>query len=215
MQVNIISEHGYLEALLGMGLSFGLTSGVEAKDFLPVLTNKHAIEKGIFSKTAIQNGCHDEDIKLINIYEKLHKRAEILAHKQGGHNKFLESMIVYLDIDAPRYFWQQFDTYRVGMTKQSESTMHRKEGTLYKFEDFEHGINIELLNTINSIVPYTPKHELRDWIPESLLQRRIVCTNYKVIQNIVSQRHDHKLKQWHTFCDAMRNLEHSKFIFKE
>lgn len=47
-----------------------------------------------------------------------------LAHKQGGHNKFLESMMMWLDVDAPRYWWQEFDTYRVGVSKQSESTMH-------------------------------------------------------------------------------------------
>jgi len=54
-----------------------------------------------------------------------------LASKDGGHNKFLESIAVWLDITAPRYWWSQLDTYRAGVTKQSESTMHRDEATTY------------------------------------------------------------------------------------
>ncbi len=37
--------------------------------------------------------------------------AQRLAGKDGGHNKFLESIAVWMDITAPRYWWQQFDTY--------------------------------------------------------------------------------------------------------
>ena len=47
-----------------------------------------------------------------------------LAHKGGGHSKALESICVWLDITAPRFWWAEFDTYRVGMTKQSQSTIH-------------------------------------------------------------------------------------------
>ncbi len=46
-----------------------------------------------------------------------------LAPKGLGHNKFLEAMVVWLDVRAPRYWWQEADTYRIS-TKQSESTMH-------------------------------------------------------------------------------------------
>ena len=46
-----------------------------------------------------------------------------LASKDGGHNKFLESIYIWLDITAPRFWWQEADTYRLS-TKQSESTMH-------------------------------------------------------------------------------------------
>ena len=57
-------------------------------------------------------------------YEEMLEVAKKLYNKDGGHNKFLESIVVWLNIDAPRYWWQQFDTYRVGTTKQSGSTMH-------------------------------------------------------------------------------------------
>lgn len=47
-----------------------------------------------------------------------------LFKKDGGHNKFLEQIILWIDVRAPRYFWQEADTYRIGTSKQSESTMH-------------------------------------------------------------------------------------------
>jgi len=55
--------------------------------------------------------------------ERMPKRAEKLAPLDKGHNKCLESIAVWLDVRAPRYWWQEYDTYRVGVTKQSESTM--------------------------------------------------------------------------------------------
>ena len=50
--------------------------------------------------------------------------ADKLAWKGGGESKFLESIVVWIDLDAPRYWWAQFDTYRVGISKQSESSIH-------------------------------------------------------------------------------------------
>lgn len=52
--------------------------------------------------------------------QKAEKRAPLLAPKDGGHNKFLESIAVWIDVEASRAFWSEFDTYRVGTTKQSE-----------------------------------------------------------------------------------------------
>ena len=45
---------------------------------------------------------------------RMRVRAESLAHMDKGHNKFLESIYTWWDITAPRYWWQEFDTYRVG-----------------------------------------------------------------------------------------------------
>ena len=52
------------------------------------------------------------------------KSTRTLANKDGGHNKFLESIMVWMDIRAPLKWWKQFDTYRIGVTKQGKSTMH-------------------------------------------------------------------------------------------
>ena len=45
--------------------------------------------------------------------EKMTVVAERLAGHDGGHNKFLESMVIWLDVRAPRYWWQEADTFRL------------------------------------------------------------------------------------------------------
>ena len=140
-------------------------------------------------------------------------RSAKLAHMDGGHNKFLESIAVWLDITAPRYWWSQFDTYRAGVSKQSESTMHTILRRPLAQEDFEGGIDPEILGIINAKISAGNFDGVKRNLPESFLQRRIVTTNYKTILHIVRQRHDHKLTEWQDFCLAMRGLKCRHYIF--
>ena len=96
MKINIIETSGETTALFGLGLSYGITSAYKSRLALHL---------------------YDD------LYDKLLKTADTLAHKQGGHNKFLESINISLDITAPRYWWSEFDTYRVGVTNVSVSTI--------------------------------------------------------------------------------------------
>lgn len=202
MQTKIISgPHFVTEALFGIGLSYGLTSG---------LSDVHEL---------------DDDTKL---YDRLMQIARGLAHKPGGgHNKFLETITLTLDVKAPRYWWQEFDTYRVGITKQSESTMHTIMSRELNPEDFERGINIKtwqyLIEQRSAYLDekaperkerlfFTMKNDL----PEGFLQRRIVCLNAKALQNMYTQRRAHRLPEWHRFFDAikeqMQEQEYGQFV---
>ena len=158
MEVKILKECGYEEAIYGLSLSYNVTDT-----------------------------------------EKMQQVAKNLAHKDGGHNKFLESIILWIEIDAPRYWWSKFDTYRIGVTKQSESTMH----TLMKREidnnDFEDLLVISTIDTLNLLIRHKEFEMAKAHLPESFLQKRIICTNYKTLRGIIFQRHTHKLKQWHYF----------------
>lgn len=161
-----------------------------------------------------------------NVYDidRLGGVAEKLAPKDGGHNKFLESMMVWIDIDAPRYWWSEFDTYRVGTTKQSESTMHTITHRLLTQDDFEfvvYGFTLRQLNdaikdyqtTENKQAKARLFAEIKNNLPEGFLQRRIVCTNYKTLKNIVWQRKHHKLLEWKAFIKALADqLEHPEFV---
>jgi hypothetical protein len=190
MEVNIIEERGYETALYGLSLSY--------KD------------------------------RAIPIYEwwtderksKIKKTAKALAKKGGGHNKFLESIVVWLDVEAPRNFWSEFDTYRVGMTKQSESTMHTIRKRPLTLEDFhttggkDQYIVGKTLTDINKSREYMSVEEIKNSLPDSYLQRRQICTNYKVLQNIVWQRENHKLPTWQLFCNRLKqSLAHPEYIW--
>ena len=41
------------------------------------------------------------------------------------HAKFMRQIFVSIDIMAPLYWWKEFDTYKIGTTANSTSTMHK------------------------------------------------------------------------------------------
>ena len=189
MKINIIETSGETTALFGIGLSYGITSTYKSCTALRLYTD---------------------------IYNKLLKIADALAHKQRGHNKFLESINISLDITAPRYWWSEFDTYRVGVTKQSESTIHTLGKRDLTADDFEHNLPFDILTIFNNIIDRYRCTEnkkekenlfltLKNLLPEGYLQRRIVVLNAKTLQNIIAQRINHRLPEWKQFCDTLRN----------
>jgi hypothetical protein len=187
-----MEEIGYEEAVFGIGLSFGLTTIYEKYDDLP------------------------DDIK-----KRLHEIALKLCEKDGGHNKFLESIDVWLDVKVPRYVWQEMDTYRL-TTKQSASTMHTliKEleryvivagqmsdtelmEEMYHNEMFEEG---SLENTeVKGLIAYVHDElwRLKSMLPEGFLQRRIWKVSYMNLRNIIRQRRNHRLPHWKMFIEQV------------
>lgn len=192
MKTAIISgPHFVTEALFGIGLSYGLTSDIE----------------------------NVKDLERAECYDRLMQIARGLAHKPGGgHNKFLETITLTLDVKAPRYWWQEFDTYRVGVSKQSESTMHTIMARELTDDDFEGGTFDHILDELNAIRrDYLVAKEkgdaeeerrcfldMKSALPEGFLQRRIVCLNAKALQNMYTQRKDHRLPEWRSFFDAIK-----------
>ena len=75
-----------------------------------------------------------------------------LAHKQGGHNKFIEQIMVWFEVDFPRFAWSEGDTYRVGSVKQSESTMHTITKRNLEQSDFEMPIYEMTLKRLNTLI---------------------------------------------------------------
>jgi hypothetical protein len=156
-------------------------------------------------------------------YNSTIKRAmEIMpkyAFGKPGESKFLESIFVWLDVDASRTTWSEMDTYRIS-TKQSESTMHTLGKRHLTQEDFEYPIPEEMLAIVNyHIDKYKnkeiKKYQLKNILPEGFLQRIIWCFSYKTLQNIYSQRFDHELPQWHIFLDTIiQSIDHPEFIVR-
>lgn len=174
MKVKVLKVEGYTEALLGMGLSYGLTS------------DKNIIDM--------------EDAKLAG---RLTKICAKCASRGNGEDKFLRMIQIWADVTAPRFWWAEFDTYKVGTVALSESTMHTLEKRPLAREDFEQGLPFELLDWLNTYVcadccPIEIKKRL---LPEGFLQRRIVNFNYAVFANMIRQRRDHRLPQWHYFLN--------------
>jgi len=142
--------------------------------------------------------------------------AQRLRFLGDGHNKFLESIVIWLDVDAPRYFWQQYDTYRVGVTKQSESTMHTMTARQLGQEDFAYPIPPGHLAHLNRLIEKKAWEQVKRDLPESFLQRRIVCQNYMSLQRVMRQRKGHRLSEWAIFAkEILRQVAHPELLDDE
>lgn len=74
----------------------------------------------------------------IDIGPKDMKLAQALIKGGPEHRKFLRQIFVSVDITAPLYWWKEFDTYKVGTTANSTSTMHKIMSQPITFDSFEH-----------------------------------------------------------------------------
>lgn len=137
------------------------------------------------------------------------------VRRGGSHAKFLESIALWLDITAPRYFWQQFDTYRAGVTKQSGSTMHTLTKRELTQDDFSYPIPGTVLDELNLCIQQKDLDGAKNLLPEGFLQRRVVCLNYKVLAHIYHQRKDHKLVEWWIFLKSvLEQIEYPDYIYE-
>lgn len=134
------------------------------------------------------------------------KTTRTLANKDGGHNKFLESIMVWFDIRASLKFWKQFDTYRVGITKQSKSTMHTLMKQELTKENFDMYTDYLTIGNVKRYIDTGDFDKATSNLPEGYLQTRRVCCSYKTLRHIIKQRQGHKLKEWAEFIDFMTTM---------
>lgn len=159
------------------------------------------------------------------------KLAQKLIKAGSEHRKFMRQIFVSVDITAPLYWWKEFDTYKVGTTSNSCSTMHKLVDTPITRECFEMGDFAENLDTDNedhwehNVIwsleylrqRYIETEDKRYWkelirlLPESWLQRRTITMNYEVVLNMIHQRKNHKLTEWSVdFINWAKSLPYAK-----
>lgn len=202
MKAEVLDECGVTQALYGLGLSHGITSEVTFTRFANEMFLETSPEEKAKSKFA-----------------RMLKVADALAMKGQGHNKFLETMCVWIDVKAPRYWWQEMDTYRVGVTKQSESTMHTLTKRPVDSSMFEEPMAPYMFNGINAMIKELGNDggpilsQIKAALPEGFLQKRIICTNYKALQGMYWQRKNHRLPHWPLFFDqVLKGLNYPRWI---
>lgn len=82
------------------------------------------------------------------------------------------------------------------------------------------GLTVNLLNAYRSLYneENNPETKKKYWwqmiqlLPSSYNQKRTVMLNYEVLANIYKSRRNHKLDEWHTFCDWIESLPYSELI---
>ncbi len=174
--------------------------------------------------------------------ENDYKLAANLCKAGPEHAKWMRQVYAWVDITAPRFWWSEFDTYKIGTSANSESTMHTITKKVLSLSDFELPERLaghaELakafktyLDVLNSaIAGYNLPVEMegdKEWkeecfqiikafLPESFVQTRTVCISYAALANMYAQRKNHRLPQWNKdFVEWVHTLPYSEFITRE
>ena len=150
-----------------------------------------------------------------------------LAEGGSVHAKYRRMINVTVDITAPLYWWKEFDTYKVGTVANSCSTMHKIHAKEFELDDFSHehlnGFSVSMLKQVINLLNFNRKEFLDSkeksywWqmiqlLPSSYNQKRTIQLNYEVLVGMYRDRKHHKLDEWHTFCDWIRDLPYSEII---
>lgn len=173
IEVNLIEVAGFASALQALHLPFGKPCNSK------VHSDTNYSDELLYTASAVSISPSDE---------KLLKR---LIKAGDEHSKVLRGIVAYLRINAPRFWWQEFDTYRVGCERlASESTMHIQGRGL----------------TEEELV------QMKSELPEGTMQERIVMVSYQTLRRIYLQRRNHRLPQWRDFCTWLTRLPYSWLI---
>jgi hypothetical protein len=170
----------------------------------------HDESKNYFIETNLYLGDNDKQL------------AQKLILSGSDHRKFMRQIFFCGDITAPDYWWKEMDTYKIATVANSTSTMHKLTSKELTFEDFSFDeITDYEENTINdlNILIDVYKHLSDDdnskkkvWrkliqrLPMSFNYTRTWTASYETLRNIYFARRNHKLSEWHTFCDMIKGL---------
>lgn len=174
--IRTLEMAGFASAVQALRLPFGK----ECRS-LATCTEKHDDRKGIdepFFETTCVVDFEPKDIHLMGV----------LAKRGDEHAKVIRGIMVWAEIDAPRYWWQEMDTYRVGTDRlSSESTMHIQGK----------GMSEEELVA------------MKESLTEGTMQKRVQVFSYQTLRRIYFQRKNHRLPHWREFCHWVENLPFS------
>ena len=148
-----------------------------------------------------------------------------LAKAGSDHRKYLRMVFVSVDVTAPLYWWKEYDTYKVATVANSTSTMHKIHSKPFSIDDFscDHMTDgtKKFMETVvaeleNIRLRFKETKSKDDWydiiqlLPSSYNQMRTCTFNYETLINIYRARKNHKLAEWHTFCDWIETLPYAE-----
>jgi len=150
---------------------------------------------------------------------------------KGGpvHGKYRRMIPVMFTVTAPTFWWIEFDTYKVGTVRNSCSKMHKIHVEPFTLDNFAHeGCDEvpEAMETLKDTIArlewlrqkFNETQEKRYWrallelLPHGYMMKATISLNYEVLHNIYHGRRNHKVVEWHTFCDWIEQLPYSEII---
>lgn len=162
-----------------------------------------------------------------NVGENDLKLMRTLYNGGPDHSKFLRQIFVCMDITTDSFVWAEIDTYKVFPTRNSCSFQHKGTSRPFKLEFFSYEpvdeentsvwfCVIRELNRLRDLYLKTNDYryfrQIRKLLPSGWLIKATYTMNYANVMNMINQRQSHRLEEWHTFCDKLRELPYVKEI---
>ncbi len=216
LQVEELSVYGLEEAIRGMRNPLNSWDKSDSETII---------------HTDVDDGGNEVNWKYYRIGDADFSLMKRLCDAGEEHRKWMRMVVVYLDITAPLYWWKEFDTYKVGTVVNSCSTMHTIHKQAFSHGDFSDeqlldepivnrygqivssqaclDLTIDVLNTYRR--KFIETKEKKYWwqliqlLPDSYNQRRTVMINLEVCYKLCKQREGHKLDEWKTLTDFLRD----------
>lgn len=230
MKISNIEVTGFEAAFRGMRQPLQSHNRADSKYWLPNMYQDEYEE--IVGEDIIWDPYH--------LGENDKKLAKKLIIGGTEHRKFLRMIHVSIDVTAPLFWWKEMDQYRISVTTNSTSTMHKLASTpitvnRFEMDDYEDvewddayatmhmnfvwEATIEILEELR--VKYLETKDIRYWkelirlLPESWLQTRTIDLNYEVLRNIYKQRLHHCLTEWKQFCEMIEKLPYAGLLITD
>ncbi len=167
------------------------------------------------------------EIPCTNDFERIKKLGN--AKSGSGHDSALKGIVVQFDLTAPLYIWKQFQRYHFHDIISSQSTMHR----ILEMDILEHCNDYVCMTTINQLKDIIKEYlwiknnqenqlpgdkeklneaymKIISNIPSGFELTARITSNFLQLKTIHNQRHNHKLEEWHIFCDWIESLDYFK-----
>ncbi len=150
-----------------------------------------------------------------------------LAKAGNDHGKFARMITVTCDITAPLYWVAEHDTYKVATVRNSCSFMHKGVSKPFELSDFsvtpgcesEFLKIIDTLNFLRNCYLETKDDKfffmIRQLLPQGYNVKYTWQANYQVLWSIYKARKNHRLPEWHAFCNWCESLPYFKDIYLE
>lgn len=208
MKIELIELSGFESALKAMRLPKKSGERADSK-WIDYLENNLSNEEWEDGQTLKHT---DDGYNVFRVGDKDLELAKRLIKAGDEHAKSIRGVVAYLKIQAPRFWWVEMDTYRIGCEcLSSESTMHTILSDNLTINDFlwEDGNDREeLLQYIEKVRKWKQrysgielKRKIKKHLPESFLQTRIKWFTYQTLKRIDKQRYNHQLIEWKQFCE--------------
>ena len=152
--------------------------------------------------------------------EDLRLACNLITAGRPSHRKFIRQICIWANVRVSRGQWQELDTYKVGATRMSCSTMFKLGSRPLDRSDFADGdVDTYTLNRLNRLgerfrAAKGPEKtelliKLKRRLPEGFLQTATYHFNYEVALAIYADRRDHRMPEWSDpdgLCAFIRSL---------